>query len=150
MFQVTHYARSNLHDRYLTSIFMTDILPVRPFFIKVPADDVWQRRVEHLGMASGNAVETTESGTKRIFRKLLHDLDADRDPAGPLHRRVARPGRCSRPSSPWSPSKQFDILPRTFLDRHPDPLNEFSQDERDEGGELFTVVHEGEEMPTAQ
>ena len=69
MFQVSHYARSNLHDRYLTSIFMTDVLPVRPFHIISPADNVW-RRTELLGMNASNVPETTESGTKRIFRKF--------------------------------------------------------------------------------
>lgn len=147
MFQVTHYARSNLHDRYLTSIFMTDVLPVRPFFIKVPADGVWSR-VENLGMASSNSVETTESGTKRIFRRyytisMLAEIPQDR------FTEESQSWRVLRTLIPVVAIEKFDSYRHQFLDGHPDPLNEFSQSERDQGGEYFTIVHEGEEMPTA-
>ena len=148
MFQVTHYARSNLHDRYLTSIFMTDVLPVRPFFIQVPADEVW-RRTENLGMASATALETTESGTKRIFRRyytisMLTEIPQD------AFTEESQSWKVLRTLIPVVAIEQFDSYRHQFLDGHPDPLNEFSQDERDQGGELFTVVHEGEDMPSAQ
>ena len=148
MFQVTHYARSNLHDRYLTSIFMTDVLPVRPFFIQVPADEVW-RRTENLGMASATALETTESGTKRIFRRyytisMLTEIPQD------AFTEESQSWKVLRTLIPVVAIEKFDSYRHQFLDGHPDPLNEFSQDERDQGGELFTVVHEGEDMPSAQ
>jgi hypothetical protein len=147
MFQVTHYARSNLHDRYLTSIFMTDVLPVRPFHIVCEADMTW-RRVENLGMASQNAIETTESGTKRIFRRyytisMLAEIPQDR------FTEESEAWKVLRTLIPVVAIEQFDSYRHQFLDNQPDPLNDFTQEERDQGGELFTVVHEGEEMPTA-
>lgn len=147
MFQVAHYARSNLHDRYLTSIFMTDVLPVRPFHIVCQADNTW-RRVENMGMASANAVETTESGTKRIFRRyytisMLAEIPQD------YFTEASQAYKVLRTLIPVVALEQFDSYRRQFLDGQPDPLNDFSQEERDQGGELFTIVHEGEEMPTA-
>jgi len=69
LYQVTHFARTNLHDRYLRSIFMTDVFPVRPFWIACDADQTW-RRTEQVGFAAADESETSESGTKRIFRKI--------------------------------------------------------------------------------
>jgi hypothetical protein len=69
VWQVSTYARSNLHDRYLTSIFATDILPARPFFVFNKADGV-DRRTERMSFQSADTLESTESGTKRIFRKI--------------------------------------------------------------------------------
>lgn len=68
-YQITVHSRSAIHDRYLTSRFMTDIFPPRPFFIGVDADMTW-RRCEMLGIQSADITETTESGNKRIFRKV--------------------------------------------------------------------------------
>jgi hypothetical protein len=148
MFQVAHYARSNLHDRYLTSIFMTDILPVRPFWIKCQADDVW-KRTENLGMASANAVETTESGTKRIFRRyytisMLTEIPQDR------FTEESEVYKVLRTLIPVVAMEEFDTYRKTFLDNQPDPLNDFTAEERAAGGEYFTIVHEGEEMTTAE
>lgn len=147
MFQVTHFARSNLHDRYLTSIFMTDVFPVRPFFIVVPADGV-SRRTELVGIAAANMPETTESGTKRIFRKMytismLTEIPQNRfDETGEAYKVL-------RTLIPVTLLEQFDSYRRQFLDGHKEPLIEFSDEEREEGGELFTVVHEGHELPSA-
>lgn len=69
MYQVVVHTRSALHDRYLLSRFMTDIFPPRPFFIGVDADMTW-RRCELLAMEQGDMTESTESGNKRIFRKI--------------------------------------------------------------------------------
>ena len=69
VWQVSTYARSALHDRYLTSIFTTDLLPVRPFFVYDAADGV-DRRTDRIGFQAADTLETTESGTKRIFRKI--------------------------------------------------------------------------------
>lgn len=77
MYQVAVYTRSAIHDRYLLSRFMTDIFPPRPFFIGVDADATW-RRCELLGMEQGDTTETTESGNKRIFRKIYTiSIDAE-------------------------------------------------------------------------
>lgn len=69
MYQVTTFARSALHDRYLTSRFMTDVFPPRSFFIGVDADATW-RRCELASMQAADTYETTESGNKRVFRKV--------------------------------------------------------------------------------
>jgi hypothetical protein len=69
VYQVSVFARSNLHDRYLRSIFVTDVIPPRPFWIACDVDQTW-RRTELTGYASMDAPETSESGTKRIFRKI--------------------------------------------------------------------------------
>lgn len=69
VYQVSVYTRSNLHDRYLRSIFTTDVLPSRPFWISCDADNTW-RRTEVVGYATQDRTETSESGTKRIFRKV--------------------------------------------------------------------------------
>lgn len=69
IYQVNVYSRHNLHDRYLRSIFATDVFPHRPFWIGVDTDMTW-RRTEQIGYASTDQSETSESGTKRIFRKV--------------------------------------------------------------------------------
>jgi len=68
-YQVTHHARSAMHDRYLASKFYTDVVIPRPFWIGVDADATW-RRCELLSMTPADTSETTESGSKRIFRKI--------------------------------------------------------------------------------
>jgi len=69
VYQVNVYSRYNLHDRYLRSIFATDVFPQRPWWIGVDADNTW-RRTEQIGYAATDSSETNESGTKRIFRKV--------------------------------------------------------------------------------
>jgi hypothetical protein len=69
VYQVNVYSRSNLHDRYLRSIFATDVFPQRPFWIGCDADMTW-RRTEQIGYAATDQAETSESGSKRIFRKV--------------------------------------------------------------------------------
>jgi hypothetical protein len=69
VYQVNVYSRSALHDRYLRSIFATDVLPQRPFWIACDVDNTW-RRMEQIGYAATDQAETSESGTKRIFRKV--------------------------------------------------------------------------------
>ena len=83
-YQITVHTRSNLHDRYLASLFFTDIFPPRPFWLGVEADNTW-RRCELLDFAQQDIPETTESGTKRIFRKIytismLAEVPQDRMP----------------------------------------------------------------------
>ena len=77
MYQVTVHTRSAIHDRYLLSRFMTDILPPRPFWIGVDADQTW-RRCELTEMSPADTSETSESGSKRIFRKVYTlSMDAE-------------------------------------------------------------------------
>jgi hypothetical protein len=140
-FQVSTYARSNLHDRYLTSIFMTDIFPVRPFFIRNPTDDTW-RRTENMGMTQSNMPETTESGTKRIFRKFWT-----------ISMQASVPQNYFSDPSSWRYKvlrllifgvdlAKFDSYAETFLHQQPDPLNDFTDEERQEGGEFFHLVQD--------
>lgn len=68
-YQVSTYARSALHDRFLTSFMLTDVFPPRPFWIGVDADETW-RRCELLDHQQVDTFETTESGEKRLFRKV--------------------------------------------------------------------------------
>jgi hypothetical protein len=68
-YQIAVHCRSAIHDRYLTSRFMVDVLPPRPFYIPVDADMTY-RRCDLLDMAQADTHETTESGSKRIFRKI--------------------------------------------------------------------------------
>ena len=68
-YQVSVHCRSSLHDRYLMSTFMTDVFPPRPLWVSVDADNTW-RRTEMTNMAQSDITETTESGNKRIFRKV--------------------------------------------------------------------------------
>ena len=146
-FQVTHYARSNFHDRYLSSIFITDVLSVRPFWIPVMADETW-RRTELVGMTQANTQETTESGTKRIFRKyytitMQAEIPQDRitDPNNQAYKVL-------RTLIPVTTLEEFDSYRHRFLDNQPDPINDFSPQEREEGGEYFHVVHEGKDIPS--
>jgi hypothetical protein len=77
MYQITVHTRSALHDRYLMSRFITDVLPPRPFWIPVAADNTW-RRCELVEMQPSDTMETTESGSKRIFRKVYTiNIDAE-------------------------------------------------------------------------
>ena len=69
VYQVSVFSRFNLQDRYLRSIFATDVFPQRPFWIGCDADETW-RRTELIGYANTDQPETSESGTKRIFRKV--------------------------------------------------------------------------------
>ena len=145
MFQVSHYARSNLHDRYLTSIFTTDVLPVRPFFVYVPTDDTW-RRTEMLGISAANAPETSESGTKRIFRKYYTVSMLAEIPQNRFFESMSY--KVLRTLIPVTHIEQFDSYRQQFLNDQSDPLNDFSQQEREDGGELFHVVHEGRDIPS--
>ena len=147
MFQVSHFSRSNLHDRFLTSIFMTDVLPVRPFYVLSPADNVY-RRTELMGMNSSNVPETTESGTKRIFRKFYtvamnteipQTRFTDNDVFYPVLRTLI----------PVVDRERFDTYYATFIRDQPDPVNDFTPQQREDGGEFFHVAHEGREMPSA-
>ena len=68
-YQVSVHSRSSLHDRFLMSRFFTDVFPPRPFWMGVDADNTW-RRTELVDTVQADLMETTESGNKRIFRKV--------------------------------------------------------------------------------
>jgi hypothetical protein len=147
--QVAHYARSALHDGYLTSIFMTDMIPVRPFFIYNDADGV-DRRVDRIAFQAADTIETSESGTKRIFRKIytismLTEIPQNvfSDPDGYLAYQALRV------LIPVVAREQFDSYFATILDGHADPIGEFTEDERQQEGEYFHITHEGKTVPSA-
>ena len=144
VWQVSHFARSALHDRYLTSIFATDVFPPRPFFIYNPADGV-DRRTEVLSMVSGDTMETTESGTKRIFRKIYTISMLSEIPQQRLASTVVY--TALRVLIPVVDREQFDSYFYAILNGHPDPLEEFTAEERANAGEFFHVFHEGLNIP---
>jgi hypothetical protein len=148
VWQVSTFCRSALHDRYLTSIFMTDVLPYRPFFIE--SVDGVARRTDRIGFQAADTLETTESGTKRIFRKIytismLTEVPQNSftDPAG-YSRYLAL-----RVFIPVVERAKFDHYFKTILNGHPDPESEFTDQERAEAGEFFVVAHEGRLTPPA-
>jgi hypothetical protein len=148
VWQVSTFCRSALHDRYLTSIFMTDVLPQRPFFIT--SIDGVARRTDRIGFQAADSLETTESGTKRIFRKIytvsmLTDIPQNSF-AGPegYSRYLAL-----RVLIPVVEQAKFDNYFSKILDGHADPMSEFTTKERTDEGEYFYVAHEGDLAPPA-
>jgi hypothetical protein len=146
MYQVVAHSRSALHDRYLQSIFRADVFPVRPFWIWNPMDSTW-RRTELLQAAAQDLSETTESGTKRIFRKvytvsMLAEVPQDRIIDSYVYKVL-------RVLIPVVHRDWFDQYHDSILKNQPTPMETFSQAERDLQGEYFHQIHEGEEVPTA-
>jgi hypothetical protein len=118
-YQVNVYSRYNLHDRYLRSIFVTDVFPPRPFWVGVDADNSW-RRTELMGYATNDQAETSESGTKRIFRKvwtvqMLAEVPQDR-----------------------LEDYEFYRVFRVYVTGY----------DRDRLEQMFSIAHEGVEAPT--
>ena len=144
--QVAVYARSALHDRYLTSIFHTDILPMHPFWILNPADNVY-RRTERVGFQAADSMETTESGTKRIFRKIYTITMLTEIPQDVFSDIYVY--QALRVLIPVVAREQFDSYYRTILNGHADPIGEFSDEERQEAGEYFYIHHQGINTPSA-
>ncbi len=145
LYQVSHFSRSALHDRYLMSIFMTDVFHVRPFFIHVAADDT-MRRTEVINYVSGDAPETTESGTKRIFRKMytismLAEIPQDRLLDNAVYNAL-------RVLIPVVARPQFDSYRISIMDPNLDPVGTIPQADRELAGEYFHITHEGQSMPT--
>ena len=143
-YQVAVHSRTALHDRYLQSIFRSDVFPPRPFWIRNVADLTW-RRTEMIAAASSDLSETTESGTKRIFRKvytitMMAEVPQDRILDSVVYRAL-------RVLIPVTALEQFDSYRQQILDNQPTPLDTFTQEERDEAGELFHIWHQGHEMP---
>jgi hypothetical protein len=148
VWQVSHFSRSALHDRYLTSIFMTDVLPYRPFFI-TSVDGV-ERRTDRIGFQAADTIETTESGTKRIFRKIytismLTEIPQNSFADASGYSRYLT----LRVLIPVVDLPKFDAYFKTILDGHADPMSEFTRQERAAAGEFFHVAHEGDLVPPA-
>jgi hypothetical protein len=119
VYQVNVYSRHNLHDRYLRSIFATDVFPQRPFWLGVDADMTW-RRTEQIGYAASDQSETSESGTKRIFRKIYT---------------IAMLAEV--PQQSLMDAERYRVF-RVFL----------SVKDREAIEEMFSISHEGHDVPT--
>jgi len=148
VWQVSTFCRSALHDRYLTSIFMTDVLPYRPFFID--SVDGVARRTDRIGFQAADTLETTESGTKRIFRKIYTISMLTEVPQNSF----AEPDGYSRYLAlrvliPVVEQAKFDHYFKTILAGHADPIDEFTDEDRAAAGEYFHVAHEGRLAPPA-
>lgn len=120
VYQINVYTRSALHDRYLRSIFATDVFPQRPFWIACDVDGTW-RRTEVVGYANSDQSESNESGTKRIFRKIYTVSMMAEVPQQRLL------------------DSEFYKVFRVFLS---------VKDRDDWDQEYFTVAHQGQEVPT--
>ncbi len=148
VYQVAVYSRSALHDRYLQSIFMTDVLPQRPFFI-TSVDGV-ERRTDRIGFQAADRIETNESGTKRIFCKIYTVSMLTEIPQNSF----TDPNEYSRFLAlrvliPVVARDQFDSYFAHVLDGHARPMSEFTTEERAQQGEYFHVAHEGRQVPPA-
>jgi hypothetical protein len=119
IYQVSVFTRFSLQDRYLRSIFATDVFPQRPFWIGVDADNTW-RRTELIGYANTDQSETSESGTKRIFRKV------------------------------YTVSVMAEVPQGRFLDSAFYKVFRFHLDayDRERLEKFFEINHEGHEVPT--
>ena len=148
IWQVSTFCRSALHDRYLTSIFMTDVLPPRPFWIE--SVDGVVRRTDRIGFQAADTIETTESGTKRIFRKVYTISMLTEVPQNHFHNAAGYSDYLAlRVLIPVVAREQFDNYFAKILDGHADPMSEFTDEERATEGEYGYVAHEGANAPTA-
>jgi hypothetical protein len=140
-YQITVHCRSTLHDRYLNSLFMTDILPPRPFWIGVDADNTW-RRCEFIDFAQSDSLETPESGDKRLFRKMYTVTVQAEVPQEPLRQGLI--------PQAWQVLRVFmPVTDRNYVEEYfntvlnPDgeaeltPVETFSDEERAAHGEMF-------------
>lgn len=143
MYQVSVHSRNALHDRYLQSIFRSDAFPPRPFWIWCDVDETW-RRTEVTQAANANLSETTESGTKRIFRmvytlNMLAEVPQDRILDSWTYKVL-------RTLIPVTSIEEFDDYYTNVLKGVTDPIGSFTATERMGEGEYFHVAHEGREV----
>jgi hypothetical protein len=148
VFQIAVYSRSALHDRYLQSIFMTDVIPYRPFFI-TSVDGV-ERRTDRIGFQAADRIETTESGTKRIFCKIYTVSMLTEIPQNSF----ASPDGYSRYLAlrvliPVVERAKFDSYFNAVLKNTDNPMAVHTAQERADEGEYFYVAHEGRVVPPA-
>lgn len=142
-YQVAVHSRNALHDRYLQSIFRTDVFPVRPFWLWCSVDETW-RRTELLESVASDLSETTESGTKRIFRKVytitvLAEVPQDRIVDSWVYKTL-------RVLIPVVDRDWFDAYYENILKDQPTPLTTFSDAERAAQGEYAVIWHQGQEL----
>lgn len=142
VYQVTVHSRSAMHDRYLMSLFMTDVIPPRPFWLKVDADGTY-RRIERVGFTQSDQAETTESGSKRIFRKIYTITLMAEIPQAAFFTTY----RVLRALLSVVDRDSMDTYFTNILKNQPDPLNDFTEEERVARGEYFTSWAEGRELP---
>lgn len=142
VYQVTVHSRSAMHDRFLMSLFMTDIIPPRPFWLKVDADGTY-RRVERVGFTQSDTLETTESGSKRNFRKVYTLTLLAEIPQTAFFTTY----RVLRALLSVVDRESMDTYFTHILKNQPDPLNDFTDEERIARGEYFTEWAEGRELP---
>jgi hypothetical protein len=107
-------------------------------------DETW-RRTEFVQAAASDLSETTESGTKRIFRKvytiqMMAEIPQDRILDSWAYKAL-------RVLIPVVDRDMFDQYYNTIIKGHSTPLETFTQSQRDAQGEYFHIVHEGEEVP---
>lgn len=145
MYQVSVHSRNALHDRYLQSIFRSDAFAPRPFWIWCDTDATW-RRTEVTQAVNSNISETTESGTKRIFRmvytvNMLAEVPQDRILDSWTYKVL-------RTLIPVTAIEDFDSYYRNVLRDYPDPIGTISSEDREAEGEFFHVTHEGREVLT--
>lgn len=141
-YQISVHSRSNLHDRYLMSKFFTDVLPPRPFWLGVPTDNTW-RRCELVDFVQADLSETTESGNKRIFRKvytisLLAEIPQEQIQQAWQVLRVFVP----IVDRDYVDDYLFNILTDTAGNSVLDPLGRFSEEERELQGEWSNFVND--------
>lgn len=140
-YQISVHCRNALHDRYLTSMFFTDVIPPRPFWMGVDADGTW-RRTEMTDFIQADLMETTESGNKRIFRKvytisMLAEVPQDL---------VAQAWQVLRVFVPVVDREYVDTYLSTVLTNNDgtsnlDPLGSFTESEREMAGEYETYYN---------
>jgi len=145
-YQVAVHCRNAHHDRYLHSIFKTDALPARPFWLWCAADEKW-RRSELVSTVVSDLSETTESATKRIFRKVYTMTVMAEVPQDRFVDSVAY--QALRVFIPVVDREYFDTYRETILNDQPDPLADFTVEERAEQGEYTHVWHEGHTLPAS-
>ena len=135
-YQVSVHSRSALHDRYLNSLFFTDILPPRPFWMGVDTDNTW-RRCDLVDFAQADMSETTESGSKRIFRKVYTiSMLAEIPQSKLVEAWQALRVFVAVTDLPYMDNYVNTILKDERGDDILEPLTEFTQEERAQEGEL--------------
>jgi hypothetical protein len=89
-----------------------------------------------------NTIETTESGTKRILRKAWTISMQAEIPQSRLTEDDGMVYKVLRSLIIGVDREKFDSYFDTFLHNQPDPLGDFTQAEREEGGEYFHITNE--------